>query len=42
MSKDSRVLRRVVYYDWHRVERASLAFSLEVQVLLERGWTERS
>jgi hypothetical protein len=38
--QDSRVLRRVVYYDWHRVERASLAFSLEVQALLERGWTE--
>ena len=38
--QDSRVLRRVVYHDWHRVERASLAFSLEVQQLLERGWEE--
>ncbi len=38
--QDSRVLRQVVYHDWHRVERASLTFSLEVQALLERGWTE--
>ncbi len=38
--QDSRVLRRVVTQDWHKVERASLAFSLEIQALLERGWTE--
>jgi hypothetical protein len=38
--QDSRILRRVVYHDWHRVERASLAFSLEIQALLERGWVE--
>ena len=38
--EDSRLLRRVVYQDWHRVERASLAFSLEIQQLLERGWEE--
>jgi hypothetical protein len=38
--QDSRVLRRVVYHDWHRVERASLAFSLEAQALLESGWVE--
>lgn len=38
--QDSRVLRRVVYQDWHRVERASLAFSLEAQALLQSGWEE--
>ena len=37
---DSRVLRRVVYQDWHRVERASLAFSLEARSLIRRGWVE--
>ncbi len=38
--QDSRVLRSHVYYDWHRVERASLSFSLEIQALLDRGWVE--
>ena len=38
--QDSRVLRRVVYHDWHRVERASLTFSLEAQSLLQSGWVE--
>ncbi len=38
--QDSRVLRRVVYHDWHRVERASLTFSLEVRALIESGWIE--
>ena len=38
--QDSRVLRSVVYHDWHRVERASLTFSLEAQSLLQSGWVE--
>jgi hypothetical protein len=38
--QDSRVLRRVVYQDWHRVERASLAFALQAQSLIESGWVE--
>ncbi len=38
--QDSRVLRRVVYHDWHRVERATLTFSLEAQSLLQSGWVE--
>ena len=38
--QDSRVLRRVIYHDWHRVERASLAFSLEAKSLLQSGWVE--
>ncbi len=38
--QDNRVLRRVVYHDWHRVERASQVFSLEARSLLESGWVE--
>ena len=38
--QDSRVLRSHVYHDWHRVERATLSFSLEIQALLARGWVE--
>ncbi len=38
--QDSRVVRRVVYHDWHRVERASLSFSLEARALLKSGWVE--
>ena len=38
--QDSRILRRVVYHDWHRVERASLTFSLEAKSLLQSGWVE--
>ena len=38
--QDSRVLRSHVYHDWHRVERATLSFSLEIQALLDRGWVE--
>jgi hypothetical protein len=38
--QDSRVLRRVVYRDWHRVERASLTFSLQIKSLLDSGWVD--
>jgi len=38
--QDSRVLRRMVYQDWHRVERASLAFALQAQSLIASGWEE--
>ena len=38
--QDSRVIRSAVYHDWHRVERASLAFALEAQTLLASGWVE--
>jgi hypothetical protein len=40
--QDSRVLRRAIYQDWHRVERASLAFALEAQSLIASGWEETS
>ena len=38
---DSRIVRRVLYTDWHRVERARLSFTLEASTLAEAGWTER-
>jgi hypothetical protein len=37
-ARDSRVVRQINYTDWHRVERALAAFSLEVATLEERGW----
>jgi hypothetical protein len=36
--QDSRVVRQVHYTDWHRVERARRAFTLEVSNLREQGW----
>jgi hypothetical protein len=38
--QDSRVIRWVLYRDWHRVERARRAFALEAATLEERGWSE--
>jgi hypothetical protein len=38
--QDSRVIRRVRYSDWHRVERARMAFALEAAVLEQSGWNE--
>ena len=37
---DSTVVRTVRYHDWHRVERARLAFAQQAQTLEETGWTE--
>jgi hypothetical protein len=34
------VVRRVVYDDWHRVERARLVFDEEGKRLKDAGWTE--
>jgi hypothetical protein len=36
--QDSRVVRRVHYTDWHRVERARRAFTIEVRNLQREGW----
>jgi hypothetical protein len=36
--EDSRVIRRVRYDDWHRVERALLTMSARVIELEEGGW----
>jgi len=36
--RDSRVVRRVLYTDWHRVERAVASFSREAADLVDEGW----
>jgi hypothetical protein len=36
--EDSRIVRSVHYDDWHRVERAVMAFKLEVSALEQQGW----
>lgn len=38
--QDSRLVRRVRYSDWHRVERARLAFSRQAVDLEQSGWVE--
>jgi hypothetical protein len=38
--EDSRLLRRVQYTDWHRVERARMAFARQAADLADDGWTE--
>jgi hypothetical protein len=38
--QDREIVRRVVYDDWHRVERARLVFSQEGERLKDEGWTE--
>jgi hypothetical protein len=39
--QDSRVVRRVRYDDWHRVERALLTMREQVMELEENGWRAR-
>jgi hypothetical protein len=41
VEQDSRVVRRVCYTDWHRVERAVQLITLQVSELEENGWRER-
>jgi hypothetical protein len=38
--QDSRLIRSTRYTDWHRVERARMAFALEALALENTGWTE--
>ena len=38
VEQDSRIVRRVCYTDWHRVERAALMMSLQVSELEQNGW----
>jgi hypothetical protein len=38
--QDSLVVRRMVYDDWHRVERAKRVFTQEVASLCQAGWVE--
>jgi hypothetical protein len=35
--EDDQLLRRVVYHDWHRVERARMAFAA---AMLAAGWVD--
>jgi len=36
--QDQHVVKRVLYDDWHRVERAMLTWQLEIEQLTEKGW----
>jgi hypothetical protein len=36
--QDHHVVRRVLYDDWHRVERARRVFALEADYLCKAGW----
>jgi hypothetical protein len=38
--QDAKVVKSVLYDDWHRVERARAAFALEAATLREAGWIE--
>jgi hypothetical protein len=38
--QDSRLIRRICYDDWHRVERAKKTFAEEALALQRSGWTE--
>jgi hypothetical protein len=38
--RDSKVVRKVHYHDWHRVERARRSISIELDVLQRQGWSE--
>lgn len=38
--RDSQVVKKVQYQDWHRVERARRSISIELDALRSRGWAE--
>jgi hypothetical protein len=38
--RDSKVVKKVQYQDWHRVERARRFISLELDDLQKQGWSE--
>jgi len=38
--RDTQVIWSVHYTDWHRVERARMTFTREVQELRQAGWRE--
>ena len=38
--QDSLVVRRAVYDDWHRVERAKRVFAQEADALCQVGWVD--
>ena len=36
--QDNRLIRRVCYTDWHRVERALTVITLQMRALEQEGW----
>lgn len=38
--RDSEVVKRVQYQDWHRVERARRSITIELDALRREGWSE--
>ena len=38
--QDRDVVKRVLYDDWHRVERARMAIAAEAEILKRAGWNE--
>ncbi|MGH9349661.1 MAG: hypothetical protein ACRD26_20605 [Vicinamibacterales bacterium] len=38
--QDAKVVKSVLYDDWHRVERAMATFAAEASMLREAGWIE--
>ena len=38
--RDSEVVQRVHYQDWHRVERARRSIAIELNELRDKGWRE--
>ena len=39
--KNSQLISRHLYTDWHRVERAQMGFGLAVGSLVDEGWTDK-
>ena len=38
--RDSEVVKKVHYQDWHRVERARRTIAIELDHLQQQGWSE--
>ena len=38
--RDSQVVKKAHYQDWHRVERARLKIAMELDDLRRQGWSE--
>ncbi len=38
--RDSEVVKKVHYQDWHRVERARRTIAIELDNLQQQGWSE--
>ena len=40
--RDSEIVKKVRYQDWHRVERARRSISIELDALRQIGWREEN